>query len=417
MSKHQRHLKFGRYDYAQFSSYFSYASGSVVIPIALVAVSKQLGFSLEEGGMTSGGALQIAKTISMVFTMLFCGFLGARFGKRLTLGYSTLTMGIGIGLCAIAPNYGILFTAIMIAGLGEGIIEGLATPFTQDLHVHEEPGRYISFAHSFWSVGIFVTVLLTGWLMLIGVSWRYIIGGVSACGIISSSLYLLPKKNGKKAPENKGVVKPREIINHAKTILKIPRFWLFFIAIFFAGGGELCLTYWSASYIQINLQATVWAGGIGTAIFALGMFISRSCWGYIIRQKNIRFLVLYSAIAGLIFSLCLQYTNTLWIFFIILFVCGIATGPFWPSIQSYTAETLENTDSTMVFILLSCAGIPGCGVFTLIMGIIGDHYGLAKALLIVPFCFSIIAILFIIDHRNITRKSRIANEVNPQPLL
>jgi fucose permease len=343
--------------------------------------------------------------------MIICGFLGARFGKRLTLGYSILAMGIGIGLCAIAPNYSILFTAILIAGLGEGIIEGLATPFTQDLHVHEEPGRYISFSHSFWSVGIFITVLLTGWLMLIGVSWRYIILGVSACGIISSLLYLLPKRHGQKAPENKEVVKPKEIINQAKTILKIPRFWLFFIAIFFAGGGEFCLTYWSASYIQINLQATVWAGGLGTAIFALGMFVSRTCWGYIIRQKNIRLLILYSAITGLLFSSCLQYTNSLWVFFVILFVCGIATGPFWPGIQSYTTEILDNTDSTMVFILLSCAGIPGCGMFTLIMGIIGDHYGLAKALFLVPVCFSMIAIIFILDHLQINRKAKYAHNL------
>jgi MFS family permease len=135
MSK--KHLKFCRYDYAQFCASFSYAAGSVVVPIALVAMSAQLGFSLEEGGMTAGGGLQVARTVSIIFTMLICGFLGGRFGKRITLGYSALAMGLGIGMCALAPSYSILFIAVMIAGLGEGVIEGLATPFTQDLHVHD----------------------------------------------------------------------------------------------------------------------------------------------------------------------------------------------------------------------------------------------------------------------------------------
>jgi len=405
-----RNLKFSRYDYGQFSSFFSYAAGSVVVPVALVVISQQLGFSLEKGGMTAGGALQVARTISIIFMMLACGFLGGRFGKRVTIGYSVLAMGIGIGLCAIAPNYSILFLAILIAGLGEGVIEGLATPFIQDLHVHEEPGRYISVAHGFWSVGIFVTVLLTGWLMLIGVSWRYIIGGVAACGILTSMFFLLPARKGHKHPEHKDIVKPKVIIQQTKEIIRKPRFWIFFTAMFFAGGGEFCLTFWSASYIQINLNSTVWAGGLGTAMFAFGMFISRAGQGYLVRQKHINIVVLYAAILGVISSIFLQHTMNLNVFFIILTICGIATGPFWPSIQSYAADCLNDTDSTMVFILLSCAGIPGCGVFTLVMGIIGDNYGLDKALVLVPICFSVIAIIFIIDFQMQKRRQQMTLE-------
>jgi len=407
MSK--KHLKFCRYDYGQFCANFSYASGSVVIPVALVAMSAQLGFSLEEGGMAAGGGLQVARTVSMIFTMLICGFLGGRFGKRVTLGYSALAMGLGIGMCALAPSYSILFIAILIAGLGEGVIEGLATPFTQDLHVHDEPGRYISFTHGFWSVGIFVTVLLTGWLMLIGISWRYIIGGVAACGIITSMIFLLPSKKNNH-PEHTDIVKSKVIIQQVKEIIRKPRFWLFFTAIFFAGGGEFCLTFWSASYIQINLKATVWAGGLGTALFAFGMFISRAGQGYFVKQKHINLVVLYAAILGVISSIFLQYTMNLTVFFIILTICGIATGPFWPSIQSYAADCLNQTDSTMVFILLSCAGVPGCGVFTLVMGIIGDHFGLDKALILVPICFSVIALIFIIDYKMKNKRQKMASQ-------
>ncbi len=390
-------LKFCRYDYGQFCAYFSYAAGTVVIPVALVAISKQLGFSLEKGGMTAGGALQIARTISILFMMLFCGFLSGQFGKRLTLGYSVLAMGIGIGLCAIAPNYSILFIAILIAGFGEGVIEGLATPFTHDLHVHEEPGRYISFSHGFWSVGVFVTVLLTGWLMFIGVSWRYIVAGVATSGILTSMIFLLPARKKNKHPVHKDIVKPKIIIQQTKKIMRKPRFWIFFAAMFFAGGGEFCLTFWSASYIQINLNLTVWAAGLGTAMFAFGMFLSRTCQGYLVRQKHINIVVFYAAILGIISSIFLKQTNNIYIFFIMLTICGIAIGPFWPSIQSYATVCLDDTDSTMLFILLSCAGIPGCGIFTLAMGIIGDSYGINNALILVPICFAAIAFIFLID--------------------
>ena len=50
-------MTFGRYDYAAFTSFFAYAAGSVVVPVALVSLARDLGFSLEQGGMTAGGAL------------------------------------------------------------------------------------------------------------------------------------------------------------------------------------------------------------------------------------------------------------------------------------------------------------------------------------------------------------------------
>ncbi|HQA00587.1 MAG TPA: hypothetical protein PLT93_20835, partial [Phycisphaerae bacterium] len=67
--------------------------------------------------------------------------------------------------------------------------------------------------------------------------------------------------------------------------------------------------------------------------------------------------------------------------------------PFWPSVQSYCADRLPTADTTMLFILLSCAGIPGCGVFTWLMGYLGDRMGLSAAFYIVPACYVTLAAL------------------------
>ena len=77
-----RHMTFGRYDYAAFLTFFAYASGSIVVPVALVILARDLGFSLESGGMTAGGALQLGRTVPMVGTMLLCGFAAGRWGTR-----------------------------------------------------------------------------------------------------------------------------------------------------------------------------------------------------------------------------------------------------------------------------------------------------------------------------------------------
>lgn len=202
-----RSMRFGRFDYAAFSCFACYAAGSVAIPVALLPISKSLGFSLDEGGMTEGGALHIARTIPIVFAMLACGFIAGRFGKRITMGISVLLMALGVGICAVAPGYSILFLAVMLAGVGEGIIEGLATPFVQDLHNEEEPGRYINFAHSFWSVGVLFTVLIVGFLLSAGVNWRILVGGVAAVGFLTSLIFLLPERKGHEYPEHPEIIK------------------------------------------------------------------------------------------------------------------------------------------------------------------------------------------------------------------
>jgi len=385
-------MAFGRYDFASFLSFLAYAAGSVVVPVALVALARDLGFSLEHGGMASGGALHLGRTLAMVASMVLCGFVSGRWGKRRTMGISVALMALGVLLCAVAPVYGVLFAALMIAGLGEGVIEGLSTPFVQELHP-TEPGRYINFSHAFWSIGVLVTVLASGALLSLGVSWRPIVAGVAVLGLLATGILLLPERKGHEYPEHPERIHWQTIWGYARAICRQRRFWLFFAAMFVAGGGEFCLTFWVASYIQLNFMAAAWAGGVGTACFAAGMVLGRTGWGYLIKQQQLKGLIVWSAIGGTLVTLAFPLVTGLWTLFGLLFLAGIATAPFWPSVQSHSADRMPGADTTVLFILLACAGVPGCGVFAWLMGYLGDFAGLRAAFYLVPACYLILAIL------------------------
>jgi len=407
-----RKMVFGRFDYASFLSFFSYASGSVVIPVVLVILARDLGFSLEHGGFSAGGALHLGRTIPMVASMLVCGFLAGRWGKRRTLGWSIVLMGLGMGFCALAPTYGVLFLALMVAGTGEGIIEGIATPFVQDLHP-DEPGRYINFSHAFWSVGVLATVLATGALLNFGVSWRLIVGATTIITFLTALTLLLPQRKGHEFPEHPEPLHWKTVCSHAVDIFRIPRFWLFFFAMFVAGGGEFCLTFWSASYIELNFHSAAWAGGVGTACFAAGMVLARTGWGYLIKQHQLRPLIVYSALGGILITLCFPFITNLWLFFGLLFLSGIATAPLWPSIQGYCIDCLPETDTTMLLILLACAGVPGCGVFAWFMGFLGNYAGgLRFAFYLVPACYLLLAAVIEYDRFVYVKSPKPAIEIS-----
>ena len=141
-------MTFGRFDYADFAVMIAYAASSLVIPVVLVEAAGELHFALDAGGMSRGGALQVGRSLSMVAAMLFCGFLAARFGLRKMLGAGALLMALGITFAALSRWYWMLFAVLVAAGVGEGLVEGLATPVVQALHRDDEPGRYINFTHS-----------------------------------------------------------------------------------------------------------------------------------------------------------------------------------------------------------------------------------------------------------------------------
>ena len=60
----------------------------------------------------------------------------------------------------------------------------------------------------------------------------------------------------------------------------------------------------------------------------------------------------------------------------------------------------------MLFILLSCAGVPGCGVFTWLMGYVGDQTGgLRAAFYLIPACYLALAGLIGLDWLQSSRKA------------
>ena len=99
---HSRKLVFGWYDYAVFLGYFVYAAGSIVLPVVLVSLARELKFTLEEGGLSAGGALSIGRAGMILIFMLLCGFMAGRWGKRRVFGVSLLLAAIGLGLSAWA---------------------------------------------------------------------------------------------------------------------------------------------------------------------------------------------------------------------------------------------------------------------------------------------------------------------------
>ncbi len=405
-----RRMIFGRYDYAAWLSFAVYACCSTVVPIVLPHLAADLGFALEEGNKGLGGALQVGRSTLMVVAMLYCGFAAGRWGKYASMGVSLLMMGAGILIVSSAPWYWVVFAGVALAGLGEGVIEGLATPFVQDQHA-KEPSRYVNFAHSFWSVGVLVMGLGSGILLQCGVSWRWIVAGAGAAAVVRAMIMLMPDRRPGGRPGHNERQHFKVVFGQAVEIMKTPVFWIFFAAMFLAGAGEFCLTFWLPSYLKLDYRTNDLLATTALASFAAAMFIGRIGSGYLIRPRHLKHLIVYCALAATLLSACipfLLYLNdrslALVLLYALVILTGLATAPFWPSIQSYCTHRMPGLDMTMIFILLSCAGVPGCGFAAWLMGALGDLWSLNTAVFMVPVSFAVMGLLVVSQWRRPTRE-------------
>lgn len=387
-------INFSRGDGAAYLGYSGYAAGAVVIPMLLVAMSGELDFDL-----ASGGILHLLRSAVMVISMLLSGYAAAKAGKAWILGAAVFLIAAGLLMCSFTTTYALLVGAIVLIGLGNGFFESLATGFISDLHRDDTPGRYINITHSFWPLGILITVLGTGIALKYGVSWRQQVMVIVLFLLIPAGLFLScrnPVKYNSSHAENKtGKASP----------LKNFRFLLFLLALFLAGGSEHCFTFWLPSLIELELAGDGILCGTGVALFAAGMFAGRFFSGIFVNVKP-ALLIAGCAFFCAAVSLAIPRIESGRTLMLILPLLGIATGPLWPSLQYCCASMLKEYDSTQLYILMPLFGIPGCGFFTWLLGMIGKHTGLRTGFYVVFFCDLLIAVLIIILNKIATHKEK-----------
>jgi predicted MFS family arabinose efflux permease len=338
--------------------------------------------------------------------------IAARFGKRLTLGGSILFFGVGILCCSFASCYWMLLPCLMIAGIGEGVCEGIATPFVQDLHP-DAPERYVNISHAFWSVGIVGAVVVVSGLISLGVSWRPVLAAIGLLSMLMSLVLLWRENPDKKYPESTSEIKVYNLLEKSKKIFRRKHFYICCAAMFFGAGAEFGLTFWATSFIELTFKTSLFVAGLGTGTIAAGMIAGRTFFGYIAKPGNLLYILFATAASTVPVTALLALLKPgmipdgllFLILFCLLFAAGIGVSVLWPTTQVYGVNVLEDCDSTLLYIYYSTLGIPGCGVFSYLMGAVGDRFGLTGSILVVPVCLAVFCAIIYYEIRISAEKS------------
>ncbi len=364
-----------RLDIASRLSLFTYANSAVILPVSLLAITRELGFSY-----TQAGSLSFIAAIVEFAVLLGSIPLAAAAGKIRPLRTGLWILGTGLVLFTGIRSFPSAVLVIVVVGLGQAMQEALLTPLVEDIHPEDDGSRQV-FLHAFWPIGVIFGTLVFGESLSRGADWRDLFLVLGIFCVFVGLIY--PK------PSRANLPRSRTDFSHAGEILARPLFWVMGSALFFAGGAEGGFTFWTASYIQIEYAARARAGGLGTALFAVGMALGRLLVSRIAPRFGLRKILLLSTAAALLGGLAFFFVHRLPSLYLLIVLMGLFIAPFWPGIQTHAVRRL-GADPTMVMVFLSCFGLIGYSLANFIMGVIGDRAGLRTSFIVAPLMTSLL---------------------------
>jgi len=370
---------------ASCGGFIMLAAGNVITPLCLPEISNTLSTSLAEGG-----GLETARTFVLLVIFILAGAFAQRWGKKRFITMGHYLLAAGLLLISFSQNYLMLMISLMITGIGGGFIEALINPLIHDIKSNES-GKYLNITNAFYSIGVLVSAFLFGELLTGGYSWRVIFRFASAGAIFMGILF-----NILHFP----IVQKNEIAawKMYKKALITSGFWIFAFAIFVGGGIESAFTFWSRSYVETYLNDSPRAGAIAVVIFAGMMAAGRLLAGSLSTRTSLKNIMMGSAFLGIFISAILPFADELTWFYFLLALSGLAAACFWPTILAEAVQCLR-MNSTILIVLLACAGIAGYGLIPWIMGLIGDIAGLKSGFFVIPFLFVGLIFVLVIESR------------------
>jgi len=375
-------------DVVSWGGFTVFSISAVIIAICLPEISKTFSTDLSEGG-----GLETARNLLVFIVVLVAGMLAQRWGKKRFLTLGQYVIAAGLLLVSVSQSYAMIIIAIMLVGVGGGFSEALLSPLVVDIH-KQNSGKFLNISHAFYPVGIVGAALLFGELLTLGYSWRLIFQIAAAGTLVVAILFTVMRF----PPAEKDDSSYPKLF---ASILSLSGFWLFAVALFLGGSIESALTFWSRSYVETYLSDVPRAGTFAVVVFATAMVVGRFLTAYLSNKISLNSIMIYSVILGIVVSALISLASSLFWFYSLLALAGLATACLWPTLMAEAGNCLP-VNTTILFVLLSCVGIIGFGFAPWVMGSIGDNAGLKSGFAVLPLLFTGLLVVLFIEKRRYT---------------
>lgn len=353
-----------------YAAMMTLAIGINLLPVYLTTLSVTFG---GEAGLTKEqlGRLGAVGFGGLVVGILVTGPIADRFGTKPFALLGNLGTSLGLVAAALAPSYSWLLVAIVILGLGAGMLDMVLSPVVAALHPHDRGGA-MNWLHSFYCVGAVVTILLGTLALQRGLGWR------ASCLMLSPfPLLLLAAMLPLRFP-TLSTDAPRAPL---RSLARNRWFQIALVAIFLGGATELGMAQWLPAYAEVSLGYPTWIGGSALLAFSVAMALGRMVVGAVGTRWNPFVIMFWGCASSVVLFLGASFLPHP----ALALACGIAVGftgsCLWPTMLAVSADRHPEGGATM-FGALAALGNAGGVFMPWLVGWIADRSTLALGLAI-----------------------------------
>lgn len=180
MSRRARFLA----SFAALAGLVLFAVSANIVFAALLRMSDT--FAVPATSLANASAVQFA---GFFLASIIGGLLADRIGKRLVLVAGSCLVAAGAGLWALAPTLTTVFAGAAVMGMGGGVLESMGTALMTDLF----PSRrrlVLNLSQVAYCLGAVGGPAAMGWLLPLGLSWRFFFAGTALSGLLLCGLFL-----------------------------------------------------------------------------------------------------------------------------------------------------------------------------------------------------------------------------------
>ncbi|MBI3417767.1 MAG: MFS transporter [Verrucomicrobia bacterium] len=332
----------------------------VLSVIALATAGMAFGIRGDIGGALQGhffdpiDPANSARLIGEVVGILFLGFAFAIaigsplldfFGMGRLLGVSSLCFAGGTLIVLFAdqlkgnvPVYWVLWTGMLLTGIGQGLVETVINPLAATLYPDDKTHK-LNVLHAWWPGGIIIGGLISFGMGKLGFGWQAKLSVVLLPAIVYGAMIL-----GTKFPPTERVAAGVSAGSMFKELGR-PLFIILWLSMFLTAASELAPGQW----VDIALTRTVGMKGIILLIYVSGlMFVMRHFAGTLAHKLSPIGLLWVSCLLASAGLLLLSVANSPLTGLLAATVWGTGVCYMWPTMLASESERFPRGGALLI---------------------------------------------------------------------
>jgi fucose permease len=365
------------------------AFGIVLTTLGAVLPSLVARFGIDK---SAAGALFVLMSFGILVGSVVFGPTVDLRGYKGVLMLAAALIALGLAGIAYASGLAALRFAIVLVGLGGGVINGATNALVADVSAGERSAG-LSLLGVFFGVGA-VGVPFALALLLGSFSYSALVGGVAAIVLVPLVIAGIARFPAPKQAQGFPIAA-------AGRLVRDPVLLLMGMMLFLESGMEITVGGWTATYFQEELGLTGQRALVFLSLYWFGMMLVRLALGWLLRRASPARILLACLTVAFMGALLLIGTGSVMAAGAGVFLLGCGFAATYPVVLGYVGDRYEQLSGTAFSVVIVMALIGGM-LLPYATGALGAAYGLRESFIMIPVALVFLVMLLLVVVRRLS---------------